>query len=170
MVVADRLREMQSASKQSAEGEEQGSTTIGSRIQDSWTSMGRLAKKRNGNFEEMMSLNEESTNSFLVLVEEINADIDQVRVNVNKMRTKQNGILKEPSRSERNRLLAEHNSYVNDNRNLGQKIQRVLQWEQEKSDNSRIRNIQIERDTARERLHLDLNIDLNLFLSLFLYQ
>ena len=149
MVVADRLREMQSASKQSAEVEEQGSTTIGSRIRDSWTSLGRLARKRNGHFEEMMPLNEESTDSFLVLVEEINADIDHVRVNVNKMRTTQNGILKEPSRSERNRLLEEHNSYVNDNRNLGQKIQRVLRWEQEKSDNSRIRNIQIETASSK---------------------
>ena len=149
MVVVDRLREMQSASKQRAEGEEQGSTTIGSRIRDSWTFMGHLARKRNGHLEEMMPLKEESTNSFLVVVEEINADIDHVRDIVNKMKITQNCILKEPSRSERNRLLSEHTSYLTENRSLGQKIQRVLRREQETSDNSRIRKIQIETASSK---------------------
>lgn len=142
--MTDRLREMQSAGRQRAEsGEQRATTIIGTRIRDRLTSMG-LMRGRDGHVDEMKPLNEELINSFLVLVEEINADIDHVTDNVNKMRMTQKGILKEPSRSGRNRLLAEHTSFVIENKSLGQKIQRVIQRELDKSDNSRMRKIQIE--------------------------
>lgn len=107
MVVRDRLKEMQEASRHYTDG-----------VCDD-IEMKPLTKGQD--FE-----------AFLLIAEEINLGIDTVKKNVDEMKTTQKRILTEPSRAEREKYQARHSDYVEMNKSLGGKIQKLIKGEQEK--------------------------------------
>jgi len=108
MVVRDRLKEMQEASRHYTDG-----------VCDVDIEMKPLTKGQD--FE-----------AFLLIAEEINLGIDTVKKNVDEMKTTQKRILTEPSRAEREKYQAKHSDYVEMNKSMGGKIQKLIKGEQEK--------------------------------------
>jgi len=111
MVVKDRLKEMQEASKYCKEGE----------------------------FEEveMKPLNPKKVKGpnvadFFEVAEEISLGISEIQKNVDEIKKIQKGILTEPSRTEREKHQAKHNDLVEVNKSLGRKVQKLIKEEQEK--------------------------------------
>ena len=98
MVVRDRLKELQEASKYCKEGEE---------VQLQLLLL--LIKLQ----VEMKPLKGgQDFSSFLEVAEEINAGIDQVKKNVDEMKITQKRILQEPSKAEREKYQAKHSDSV----------------------------------------------------------
>lgn len=112
MVVRDRLKEMQEASRHYTDG------VCGD------MEMQPLKGKDKTKVQDF--------DSFLLIAEEINLGIDTVKKNVDEMKTTQKRILTEPSRAEREKHQAKHSDYVEVNKSLGGKIQKLIRGEQEK--------------------------------------
>jgi len=111
MVVRDRLKEMQEASKYCKEGE----------------------------FEEveMKPLNPKKTKGpnvadFFEIAEEMSLGISEIKRNVEDLKKIQKGILTEPSKTEREKHQAKHDDLIEVNKNLGRKVQKLIKEEQEK--------------------------------------
>jgi len=111
MVVRDRLKEMQEASKYCKEGE----------------------------FEEveMRPLNPKKTKGpnvadFFEIAEEMSLGISEIKRNVEDLKKIQKGILTEPSKTEREKHQAKHDDLIEVNKSLGRKVQKLIKEEQEK--------------------------------------
>jgi len=111
MVVRDRLKEMQEASKYCKEGE----------------------------FEEveMKPLNPKKTKGpnvadFFEIAEEMSLGISEIKKNVEDLKKIQKGILTEPSKTEREKHQAKHDDLIEVNKSLGRKVQKLIKEEQEK--------------------------------------
>ena len=106
MVVRDRLKELQEKSKYYKEGE----------VEEI----------------EMKPLNPKDKldmKSFFQSAEEIALGVSEIESNVEKMRTLQIRVLTEPSRTERDKLQAEHSDLADINKSLGGKVQRLIKNE-----------------------------------------
>jgi len=112
MVVRDRLKEMQTASPHCNAGE------------DVEIEMKPLKGKEKAGADGMAA--------FLVVAEEINGKVDEVKKNVEDMRKTQRLIISEPSRAERDKHQARHSDLVDANKHLGRRVQKLIKEEQEK--------------------------------------
>jgi len=112
MVVRDRLKEMQEASPHCVAGE------------DVEIEMKPLKGKEKAGADGMAT--------FLVVAEEINGKVDEVKKNVEDMRKTQRLIISEPSRAERDKHQARHSDLVDANKHLGRRVQKLIKEEQEK--------------------------------------
>jgi len=111
MVVRDRLKEMQEASPHCVAGE------------DVEIEMKPLKGKEKAGADGMAT--------FLVVAEEINGKVDEVKKNVEDMRKTQRLIISEPSRAERDKHQARHSDLVDANKHLGRRVQKLIKEEQE---------------------------------------
>jgi len=112
MVVRDRLKEMQTASPHCTPGE------------DVEIEMRPLKGKDKVGADGMAA--------FLLVAEEINGKVDEVKKNVEDMRKTQRLILSEPSRAERDKHQARHSDLVDANKKLGSRVQKLIKEEQAK--------------------------------------
>ena len=112
MVVRDRLKEMQTASPHCTPGE------------DVKIEMKPLKGKDKAGADGMAA--------FLLVAEEINSKVDEVKKNVEDMRKTQRLILSEPSRAERDKHQARHSDLVDANKKLGSRVQKLIKEEQAK--------------------------------------
>jgi len=110
MVIRDRLKEMQDASKH----------------------------YKDGGFEEveMLPLNPKNkgpnVNDFFEVAEEIALGISEIKKNVDDIKLCQKRILTEPSKTEREKHQGRHDDLVEINKSLGRKVQKLIRDEQEK--------------------------------------
>merc|ERR1719350_491157 len=70
--------------------------------------------------------------AFLLVAEEINGKVDEVKKNVEDMRKTHRLILSEPSRAERDKHQARHSDLVDANKKLGSRVQKLIKEEQAK--------------------------------------
>jgi len=111
MVIRDRLKEMQEASKYCKEGECEE------------VEMKPLNPKNNKG---------PNVSDFFEVAEEISLGISEIKKNVEEIKKIQKGILTEPSKVEREKHQAKHNDLVDINKSLGRKVQKLIRDEQEK--------------------------------------
>eukprot|EP00092_Neocalanus_flemingeri_P009798 GFUD01010558.1.p1 GENE.GFUD01010558.1~~GFUD01010558.1.p1 ORF type:complete len:373 (+),score=121.41 GFUD01010558.1:50-1168(+) len=110
MVVRDRLKEMQEASKYCKEGEFEE------------VEMKPLNPKNKG----------PNVADFFEVAEEIALGITEIKKNVEDIKICQKRILTEPSKTERDKHQAKHNDLVDVNKSLGRKVQKLIRDETEK--------------------------------------
>jgi len=128
MVVRDRLAEMRALSPHCKEGEEVEMKPL------------KGAKAAAG------------FDTFLAVAEEINADVEKVKKNVEEMKTVQKRILTEPAKSERDKFQAKHNDLVEENKKLGHSLQRLIKAEQAKIEEQQKKGKHSSQDLAELRL------------------
>ena len=110
MVVRDRLKEMQEASKYYKDGE------------CDEIEMKPLNPKNKG----------PNVVDFFEVAEEIALGINEIKKNVDEIKICQKRVLTEPSKTERDKHQAKHNDLVDVNKSLARKVQKLIRDEQEK--------------------------------------
>jgi len=110
MVIRDRLKEMQDASKHYKDGSAEE------------VEMKPLNPKNKGS----------NINDFFEVAEEIALGISEVKKNIDEIRICQKRALAEPSKTEREKHQAKHDDLVEVNKSLGRKVQKLIRDEQEK--------------------------------------
>lgn len=110
MVVRDRLKEMQDASKYYKDGE------------CDEIEMKPLNPKNKG----------PNVVDFFEVAEEIALGINEIKKNVDEIKICQKRVLTEPSKTEREKHQAKHNDLVDVNKSLARKVQKLIRDEQEK--------------------------------------
>jgi len=113
MVVRDRLKEMQEKSKYYKDGDT---------VEE--TELQPLKNKNKG-----MDFDE-----FLVIIEEVNQGIEEIKQNVDYMKRLQKMILTEPSKSEREKHQAKHGDLLSTNKGLGSKVQKLIKEQSERNN------------------------------------
>jgi len=132
MVVRDRLKEMQEASK-------------------------HCKDLKNGDAEafELEPLNKKTkgpnVTDFFVVAEEIALGISEIKKNVEEIKICQKRILTEPIKTERDKHQAKHNDLVDVNKSLGRKVQKLINQETEK-----VRKLEGKAKTSNELSELRL--------------